>query len=152
MYNLLLLSAARPRTVGVSLFMALYLLYLVPSSINEFVDLNPSRSYYEVGSSVMLNCSIPISRYIDTDVIINIQWNNNITQSISVESNIKEFNHSITLNQLKLSDAGEYNCTYYFAGANENQFVIPSDRKTVTNNINIKSKCIYPFITNSSFC
>ena len=99
----------------------------------------------------MLTCSIPISHYIDTDVIINIQWNNNITQSISVESNIKEFNHSITLNQLKLSDAGEYNCTYYFSGANE-KFVISSDRKTVTNNISIKSKCIYSLITNSSFC
>ena len=98
----------------------------------------------------MLTCNIPISHYIDTDVIINIQWNNNNTQSISVESNIQEFNHSITLNQLKLSDAGEYNCTYYFASADENIFVIPSDRKTVTNNINIKSKCIYSLIT--GFC
>ena len=95
----------------------------------------------------MLTCSIPISCYVDTDVIINIQWYNNITQSISTESIIKEFNHSITLNQLKLSDAGEYNCTYYFASANENQFVISSDRKTVTNNISIKSKCIYSLIT-----
>ena len=95
----------------------------------------------------MLTCSIPISHYIDTDVIINIQWSNNITQSISIESNIQEFNHSITFNQLKLSDAGEYNCTYYFAGANKNLFVISSDRKTVTNNISIKSKCIYSLIT-----
>ena len=94
----------------------------------------------------MLTCSIPISHYIDTDVIINIQWNNNNTQSISTESIIEEFNHSITFNQLKLSDAGEYNCTYYFASAN-NIFVISSDRKTVTNNINIKSKCIYSLIT-----
>ena len=106
----------------------------------------PSQSYYEVDSSVTLTCSVPISRYIDTDVIINIQWNNNNTQSISVESNIKKFNHSITLHQLKLSNAGEYNCIYSFASADENQFVIPSDRKTVTNNINIKSKCIYPLI------
>ena len=104
------------------------------------VDLTPSQAYYEAGSDVLLTCSIPISRYIDTDVIINIQWNNSITQSISIESNIKEFNHSISLNQLKLSDAGEYNCTCYFSGANENQFVISSDRKTVTNNISIKSK------------
>ena len=111
------------------------------------VYITPSQSYYEVGSSVTLTCSIPISQYIDTDVIINIQWNNNITQSISVESNIKEFNHSITLNQPNLLDAGEYSCTYYFSGANENQFVISSDTKTVTNNISIKSKCFYPLIT-----
>ena len=114
---------------------------------NAFVDLIPSQSYYEVGSSVKLTCSIPISRYIDTDVIINIEWNNNHTQSISIESNIKNFNHSITLNQLKLSDAGKYNCTYYFSSANENEFVISSDRKTVTSNINIKSKCIYSLFT-----
>ena len=76
--------------------------------------------------------------------MINIQWSNSITQSISTKSNIQEFNHSITLNQLMLSDAGEYNCTYYFAGANENQFVISSDRKTVTNNFTLKSKCFYP--------
>ena len=90
---------------------------------------------------------MPISYYIDTDIITNIQWNNNTTQSISVKSNIKKFNHNITLNELKLSDAGEYNCTYYFSGANENQFVISSDRKTATNNISIKSKCIYSLIT-----
>ena len=96
----------------------------------------------------MLTCSIPVSHYIDTGVIINIQWNKNTTQSISIhQSNIKEFNHSITLNQLKLSDAGEYNCTYYFASADENIFVISSDRKTVTSNISIKSKCVYHLIT-----
>ena len=125
----------------------LCLFYLVPSSDNAMVYVTPSQSYYEVGSSVKLTCSIPISRYIDTDVIINIQWNNNITRSISTESNIKEFNHSSTLNQLMLSDVGEYNCTYYFSVANENLFVIPSGIKIVTNNISIKSKCIYPFIT-----
>ena len=90
----------------------------------------------------MLTCSIPLSHYIDTDIIVKIQWNNNTTQSSSVESNIKEFNHSITFNQLKWPDAGQYNCTYYFADAYKNQFVISSDRKTVTNNISIKSKCI----------
>ena len=95
----------------------------------------------------MLTFRAPVSQYIDTDIIINIQWNNENTQSISVESNIKEFNHSVALNWLKLSDAGEYNCTYYFASADGNQFVIPSDRKTVTNNISIKSKCIYPLTT-----
>ena len=111
----------------------------------------PSQFYYEVGSSVMLTCSIPVSYYIDTDVITNIQWNNNIAQSISIESNIKKFNHSIILNQLKLSDAGEYNCTYYFASADENIFVISSDRKTVTNNISIKSKYIYLFFIKLQF-
>ena len=99
----------------------------------------------------MLTCSIPISHYIDTDVIINIQWNNNITQSISIESNTREFNHSIILNQLKLSDAGEYNCTYYFTSADDSRFIISSYKKTVNNNINIKSKCIYFLITNGSF-
>ena len=111
------------------------------------VHVSPSQSYHEVGSSVKLTCSIPISRYIDTDVIINIQWNSNTSQSISIEPSIEKFNHSITLNQLKLSDAREYNCTYYFSSANKNQFVISSYRKTVTNNISIKSKCIYSLIT-----
>ena len=123
------------------------MIYLVYSLNIASVGLTPLQSYYKVGSSVMLTCSIPISHYIDTDVIVNIQWNNNITQNISTQSNIQEFNHNITLNRLKLSDAGEYNCTYYFASADENQFVISSDRKTVTNNISIKSKCIYPLIT-----
>ena len=106
------------------------------------VHVTPSQFYYEVGSSVNLTCSIPVSYYIDTDVITNIQWNNNIAQSISIESNIKKFNHSIILNQLKLSDAGEYNCTYYFSGANKDQFVISSERKTDTNYIKLRSKCI----------
>ena len=78
--------------------------------------------------------------------MINIQWNNNATQNISTKSNIQEFNHSITLNQLKLSDAGEYNCTYYFASADENIFVISSDTKTATNNISIKSKCLVSLV------
>ena len=119
--------------------------------MNAFVDLIPSQSFYEVGNSINLTCSILISHYIDTDIMINIQWNNNITQSISTKSSIREFNHSITLNQLKLSDAGEYNCTYYFASADENIFVISSDRKTVTNNISIKSKYIYLFFIKLQF-
>ena len=124
-----------------------FIWFLVPSSINAFVDLIPSQSYYEVGSSVKLTFRVPISHYIDTDVIINIQWNINTSQSISIEPSIEKFNHSITLNQLKLSDAGEYNCTYYFSSANKNQFVISNYRKTVTNSISIKSKRIYPLIT-----
>ena len=118
--------------------------FLVPSLNNTFVDLIPSQSYYEVGKSVKLTFSIPIPHYIDTDIIINIQWNNNSTQNIPTKSNIKEFNHSITLNQLKLSDAGEYSCTYYFSSANV--FVMSSEPRTVTNNISIKSKYIYPLI------
>ena len=133
------------------IFIWLFIWFLVPSFNNAFVELIPLRSFYEVGSSVNLTCSIPISHYIDTDVIIYIQWNNNISQSISIESNTREFNHSITLKQLKLSDAGEYNCKYYFTSANDSRFIISSYKKTVNNNINIKSKCIYFLITNSSF-
>ena len=129
-----------------------YLIYLVYSLNIASVGLTPSQSYYEVGSSVMLTCSIPISHYIDTDVIINIQWNNNITESVSIaESNIKVFHHSITFNQLKLSDAGEYNCTYYLISANDNPYIKPSEVKTEVTNVTIKSKLRFRVIRHHSF-
>ena len=128
-----------------------YLIYLVYSLNIASVGLTPSQSYYEVGSSVILTCSIPISHYIDTDVIINIQWSNNITESISIESNIKEFYHSITFNQLKLSDAGEYNCTYYLISANDNPYIKPSEVKTEVTNVTIKSKLRFRVIRHHSF-
>lgn len=51
-----------------------------------------------------------------------------------------DFKHNVTLNNLMLSDAGQYNCTYFFTSHTRNQFVKPSVENTVANNITIKCK------------
>lgn len=49
-------------------------------------------------------------------------------------------NFPLPLNSLKLSDAGEYNCSYYLTSESFNPFIKASGVRTGVTNINIKSE------------
>ena len=60
----------------------------------------------------------------------------------------KFFSHSYnsfcnhTLYDIKLSDAGEYNCIYYITSATGNPYVNDSDIEVVFTNVTVKSECL----------
>ena len=79
---------------------------------------------------------------------MNIKWspNKNISQQYSTHSYNKYFNHTLT--NIKLSDAGEYNCTYYINSSNP--YIIPSDVRTEVTNVTIKSELLLLLLILSS--
>ena len=114
---------------------------LVPANKALIYLTPPTQSFYEAGDNVTLTCSVSKSPYVDIDTTLKIMWNNFHTASIYVKKTTFNKEHSITFISVKLSDAGEYNCTYFFTSANKNQFVIPSEEKSAISNITLKSKC-----------
>lgn len=52
-------------------------------------------------------------------------------------------NFTLPLNSLKLSDAGEYNCSYYLTSESVNPFIKASDVRTGMNRVNIKSEYFF---------
>ena len=104
--------------------------------------LKPTESYYEVGNKVTLSCKVtdPNSPLVNVDTTANIKWssNKNISQQYSIHPYNVYFNHTLT--NIKLSDAGEYNCTYYLNSTTDNPYIIPSDDMTGVTNVTIKSE------------
>ena len=104
--------------------------------------ITPKKFYHRVGSNITFTCSVPLSSYVDIDTILIIRWSNNVSQMINLLSHSDhEFHeHNITVSSLKLTDAGEYTCTYYFINTINNEFVIDSDEKIVNTSVTIKSE------------
>uniref|UniRef100_A0A1X7V1J9 Ig-like domain-containing protein n=1 Tax=Amphimedon queenslandica TaxID=400682 RepID=A0A1X7V1J9_AMPQE len=111
---------------------------IIPISSTSLV-LKSTESYYEAGTKVTLSCKVtePDSPLVNVDTTVNIKWspNKNIPQ-YSNHSYSKYFNY--TLNNIKLSDAGEYNCTYYLNTTTDNPYIIPSDVRTGVTDVTIK--------------
>ena len=104
--------------------------------------LKPTNSYYEVDSNVTLSCKIiePNSPLVDINTTVNIKWssNKNIYQQCSIHPYNRYFNHTLT--NIKLSDAGEYNCTYYLNSTTDNPYIKPSDVRKGVTNVTVKSE------------
>ncbi|XP_019857657.1 PREDICTED: uncharacterized protein LOC105314346 [Amphimedon queenslandica] len=102
--------------------------------------LNPIPSYYEVGNKVTLSCKVtePNSPLVDIDTAVNIKWSSNtiVNQQYSIYPYKKYFNYTLT--NIKLSDAGEYSCTYYLNSTTNNPYIIPSDVRTGVTIVTIK--------------
>lgn len=95
------------------------------------ISVNSMNSGYEVGSTITLTCSIVYhqSSYIDIDTEIYMEW-------IRGESILKNTTNSLAnqsfcfkINELKLSDAGKYNCSYYISPTESNPNIRQSERK-----------------------
>ena len=104
--------------------------------------LSPTESYYEVGTDVTLSCKVtdPNSPLVDINTTVNIKWSSNksISQQHSIHPYNSYFNHTLT--NIKLSNAGEYNCTYYLNSTTNNPYIKPSDDMTGVTNVTIKSE------------
>ena len=123
----------------------IYTNFLVPSGINPFitrVNLN-----YSVGDHIILTCSViyPYSPLVDITTNVNIQWLNSSNHTLHSYTGINNYSEHIisyTINDVSLSDAGQYTCQYYISSTN-NSFVLDSDYMTASANVSIQSKLFY---------
>ena len=113
--------------------------YLVPINSTSLV-LSPTDYFYGVGRNVALFCYVtePNSSLVDIDTIMNIKWSPQ--EQYSIHPYNKNFNYSLT--NIKLSDAGEYKCTYYLTSTTNNPYIKPSNVRTGVTNVTIKSEFI----------
>ena len=84
---------------------------------------------------------------------MNIQWlssSNYTLHSYTGINNNTEHTISYTINDVSLSDAGEYTCQYYISSTN-NSFVLPNDNMTASINLSIKSKLLYMHCCNNYY-
>ena len=131
---ILLLSVSR------KLFKFLLLCYSLVPINNTSLVLNALQSHYEVGSNVTLTCFVTNSNPHHVDTTVNIQWssqNNSLKQSHTHSYN-RGFTHTLT--QIKLSDAGEYKCSYYLTSANDSPYIKQSEVNIGVTTVIIKSE------------
>ena len=119
--------------------------FLVPNGVSPSVT--QLNSYYIVGDSIILICSVtyPYSPLIDITTNVNIQWlnsSNHILHSYTGINDYTEHTISYTINNVSLSDAGQYTCQYHISSTNHS-FVLPSDMMRTSTNVSIKSKVYY---------
>ena len=119
-------------------------LFLVPKSNNPSIaQLN---SYYIVGDSIILICSVlyPPSPLIDITTNVNIQWLNSSNHTLHSYTGINDYTEhtiSYTINNVSLSDAGQYTCQYSISSTNH-PFVLPSDDARASVNVTVNSKLL----------
>ena len=75
---------------------------------------------------------------------MNIQWLNSSNHTLHSYTGINNTEHTIdyTINNVSLSDAGEYTCQYNISST-DHSFVLPSDNMRASANVSIKSKLFY---------
>ena len=99
----------------------------------------PLKPYYIAGSNVTLSCYIT-EPHLDISTTVNIKWisNRTLSNEFSNHSYNTFFNH--TLYDIKLSEAGKYDCIYYITSAASNPYIIDSDIGDGVTNVTVKSE------------
>ena len=123
---------------------------LVPNRVTpSILSLN---SHYEVANSITLSCSVtyPQSDLIDVATNVTIQWLNSSNHTLHSYTGLNDYTeHTLnyTISNVKLSEAGQYNCSSFINAITNNPFILTSDRMTdvVTVLINSKSFLNYHY-------
>ena len=125
--------------------------FLIVINSRDTVSFTSLSYYYTAGDSLTkpINCTITayqLSPVIKTKVTSYLKHNN-----ININSNIfnitvnGSFKFSLTnsFNNLRLSNAGRYTCSYFLSN---NSFVQSSDVKSKTVNAIVKSELVFSYI------
>ena len=117
--------------------------HLVPNEIDSSISIDPvnsMNSYYEVGSTITLSCSIVYhqSSHIDINAGIYIEWIHG-GSILNKTTNLADHSFNFTIDELKLSDTGQYKCSYYIFPT-INPYIQKSERKFESASITTISK------------
>ena len=133
----------------------LWIISLIVPISRSLLLVSSLPSYIEFGNNVTLNCHVTSS---DIDLKmrtkVNIKWIKDQTRS-NLESDSwtsyeYDRNFPLFLNNVNLSDAGKYNCSYYLTSANDNPYVKSSVVGIGVTNVTVKSKfCSVVFVSKS---
>ena len=104
--------------------------------------IHPLKSHYEVASNITLSCSVtyPQSDLIDFATNMILQWHSNHVMNFSVGPLTDYATLNYTISNVKLSDAGQYNCSSFINTTTDNPFILKSDTMTDMVNVSINSK------------
>ena len=104
----------------------------------------PLQSHYEVASDVTLSCSVtyPQSDLIDVATNMMLLWSNysNHVLSVSVGPLTDYATLNYTISNVKLSDAGKYNCSSFINTTTNNPYILTSDTMTNMGEVSINSE------------
>ena len=119
--------------------------FFIVNNSRDTVSFTPLSPYYTAGDSLVLNCTITayqLSPVITTKVTSYLKHSNSIIRSsvfsITVNEHYK-FSLTTSFTNLKLSNAGNYTCSYFLSN---NSFVQLSEVKSTTVTLTIKSELV----------
>ena len=98
-----------------------------------------------VDTNIIITCSAtyPVSSFINVATNVTIQWLNSSSHILHSYTGLNDYTeHTLnyTINNAKLSDAGQYTCAFFINVATDNPFVLTSDTMTTVVNVSINSK------------
>ena len=113
---------------------------LVPNRVRPTI--HPLNSHYEVASNITLSCSVTYSQSDLIDFATNIIWSNCSSHVLdfSVDPLTDYATLNYTISNVKLSDAGQYNCSSFINTTTDNPFILKSDTMTDMVNVSINSE------------
>ena len=115
----------------------------VPNTVIPTSVLIPHKSEYDVGNDITLSCSVIYSFPHDLNTNLTIQWLNpssHILHSITNINNYTEHTLNYTIYNSKLSDAGQYTCSFFITTSISHPYIPSSNRTEHHAQIVIKSK------------
>ena len=124
-----------------------FIAFLVKSSSILLIAVNPSSVFYDIGSDVTLCCSVILSTSTSSVATnVNIQWLNSSNHTLHSYTGLNtglndytEHTLNYTISNVKLSDAGQYKCSFFVSPINSLYFR-NSTAKTNFTTINVISK------------
>ena len=116
----------------------IFLLYFVVPT--PYITLNVSDEYYQVGESLLLNCTSNLnSGFIDVKTITTFVWKHNSTilKEDRVNSTLVTTSN-LEVGMLDISDSGMYSCEVTISSLSNH--IVPSDTIGMTLNITVIGK------------
>ena len=123
----------------------------VPNTVIPAIVLIPHQSEYNVGNDITLSCSVIYSFPHDLDTNLTIQWlnsSNHTLHSITNINNYTEHTLNYTIYNSRLSDAGQYTCSFFINTSISHPYISSSNKTEHYTEIFIKSNNKYLSIIN----
>ena len=112
--------------------------HLVPPPIDVTVTFSPDGNTNTRGSSVILTCTIELSKVVDIPVTVNTVWNGPFgTQFTSVATRETDttYSSSASFSSSVSSDSGDYTCRVTLSSTAPGPFVRTSDEAVGTKRV-----------------